>query len=120
MTLLIAIKKQSENMLLKNKNIAKIIFAILFALCLTKMPYGYFQLVRFLGMVFFVWLAYVDNSKKDKTLFIIWVLSVLLINPFIKIALGRTIWNIVDVVWAILLIGSIWADKKTESAQTRS
>ena len=102
-------------MLLNNKTIAKILLVILFALCLTKMPYSYFQLVRFIGMIFFLWLAYVDSSKKDKTLFIIWVLSALLINPFIKIALGRTIWNIVDVVWAILLIVSIWADKKTES-----
>ncbi len=84
------------------------------------MPYGYFQLIRFLGMTTFAWLAYIDNSKKDKTLFIIWVASALLINPIIKIALGRTIWNIIDVVWAILLVATIWVDKKAASDQNRS
>ncbi|MBP5375388.1 MAG: hypothetical protein J6Y38_03540 [Bacteroidaceae bacterium] len=29
---------------------------------------------------------------------------VLLFQPFIKIALGRTMWNIVDVIVAILLV----------------
>jgi len=98
----------------------KIILAILFLLCLAKMPYGYFQIVRFLGMASFAWLAYVDSSKKDKTLFIIWVSSALLINPIIKIALGRTIWNIVDFVWAIILLASISVDKRAISDQNRS
>jgi hypothetical protein len=75
------------------KTITKIILTILFIACLFKMPDGYFQLVRVLGMASFVWFAYIDNERKDKTLFIIWILSALLINPFIKIALGRTIWN---------------------------
>ena len=97
------------------KLIIKVIVAILFLVCLLKMPYGYFQFVRFLGMAVFIWLAYVDNQKSDKTFLIIWVVSALLINPFIKVALGRTIWNIVDVVWAIILIASIWLDKKTAS-----
>jgi hypothetical protein len=102
------------------KTIIKIILAILFLVCLLPMPYGYFQLIRFLGMTTFAWLAYIDNSKKDKTLFIIWVASALLINPIIKIALGRTIWNIIDVVWAILLVATIWVDKKAASDQNRS
>lgn len=82
------------------------------------MPYGYFQIVRFLGMASFAWLAYIDSSKKDKTLFIVWVSSALLINPFIKIALGRTIWNIVDVIWAIILLASISGDKRVTSEQS--
>lgn len=102
------------------KTIIKIALALLFLGCLFPMSYGYFQLVRFLGMTAFAWLAYIDNSKQDKTLFIIWIASALLINPIIKIALGRTIWNIIDVVWAILLIATIWTDKKVASDQNRS
>lgn len=41
----------------------KITHSILFVLCLLKMPYGYFQLVRFAGMVGFVLLAYFDFQK---------------------------------------------------------
>ncbi|MEO9209724.1 MAG: DUF6804 family protein, partial [Ginsengibacter sp.] len=60
----------------------------------------------------FVWLAYKDNSRKDKTLSIIWIASALLINPFIKIVLGRTVWNIVDVALAIILIATILIERK--------
>ncbi|MBI1780034.1 MAG: hypothetical protein HYR66_01485 [Sphingobacteriales bacterium] len=102
------------------KSIVKIITAILFLVCLLKMPYGYFQFIRFVGMAVFIWLAYLDNQKSDKTFLIIWGVSALLINPFIKVALGRTIWNVIDVVWAIVLVASIWADKKTSSDQNRS
>ena len=107
-------------MTLTGKTITKIILTILFILCLANMPYGYFQIVRFLGMFIFAWFAYIDGSRKDKTLFIIWVSSALLINPFIKIALGRAIWNLIDVVWDILLIVTIWVDRKTPIDQNRS
>jgi len=89
----------------------KVILAILFMGCLLDMPYGYFQLVRFVGMGGFILLAYFDSSRKDKTLMIIWILFALLINPFIKVALGRAIWNVVDVIWAITLIITIFLNK---------
>jgi hypothetical protein len=38
----------------------------------------------------------------------------LLFQPFIKIALGRTIWNIVDVAVAILLLVLIFTENKKE------
>ena len=97
------------------KSYIKIITPILFLICLLKMTYGYFQFIRFLGMAVFIWIAFINSHKSDKTFFIIWVLSALLINPFIKVALGRTMWNIVDVVWAVIMVASIWSDKKTVS-----
>ena len=92
------------------KVIIKIILAVLFLCCLLDMPYSYFQLVRFLGMTGFVWLAYQERNSQDKTILIIWIASALLINPFIKVALGRTVWNAVDIVWALILIFTIWKD----------
>ena len=71
------------------------------------MPYGYFQLVRFVGMTGFIILAYLDKDKEDKIQMIVWICSALLINPIFKIALGRTIWNIVDVILAIVLLTSL-------------
>lgn len=91
----------------KTENLIKIILSILFLVCLLDMPYGYFQLVRFLGMVGFAILAY-NNYQKNQTFFIIWLASAVLINPIFKITLGREIWNIVDVIWAIILIVSIF------------
>jgi hypothetical protein len=43
----------------------KIILAILFLLCLLEMPYGYYQIVRFAGLVGFGILAL--SSKRNKT-----------------------------------------------------
>ncbi len=88
----------------------KFALSVLFIFCLFEMSYGYYQAVRFLGMAGFVWLAYTDNERKEKSLVIVWVLSALLINPFIKVPLGRTIWNIADIIWAIILIITICID----------
>lgn len=96
------------------ETIIKITLSILFLVCLLDMPYGYFQLVRFLGMVGFAILAY-NTYQKNQTWFVIWLASAILINPIFKISLGREIWNIVDVIWAILLIASIFIKQtKTE------
>ena len=100
--------------------VLKSLLAALLLLCLFQMPYGYYQLVRFLGMVIFGWLAFIDSKRKDKTLFIVWISSAVLINPLIKISIGRTIWNVVDVIWAILLVATIWTDKNKLSNQNRS
>ncbi len=71
------------------------------------MPYGYFQLVRLIGMFGFILLAYYDSQKSNKLFMILWICSAILINPLFKIALGRTIWNTIDVIWAIILITTI-------------
>lgn len=86
--------------------------------CLFNMPYTYFQLVRFVGMTIFILLAYLDKDKTNKTIRIVWICSALLLNPFIKVALSRTIWNSVDVVLAVLLIGSILIDKNKKPIVT--
>ena len=89
----------------------KIILSILFLICLLDMPYGYYQFVRFIGMISFGLLAF-ENYQNNQTWFVIWISSALLINPFFKLALGRDMWNIVDVIWAVLLIVSIFLNNK--------
>ena len=95
-----------------NKTIAiKIILSILLLVCLFDMPYGYYQFVRFIGMISFGLLAF-DKNQKNQTWFVIWISSAILINPFLKIALGRDIWNIIDVLWVILLVVSMILNKR--------
>ncbi len=89
-------------------SIIKIILSILLLLCLADMPYGYYQFVRFLAMAAFVFLAYIANEEGKQTEGLILVLLALLFQPFFKIALGRELWNIVDVIVAIGLIGSLF------------
>jgi len=95
--------------------IIKIVLAILFFLCLLKMPYGYFQFVRFAGLIGFAILAYQANEKQNKTEMIIYICLAILFQPFIKIAFGREVWNIIDVVIGIGLIVSIFLKPKSKT-----
>ncbi len=93
--------------------IIKIVLAILFFLCLLKMPYGYFQLVRFAGLIGFAILAYQANVKQNKVEMIIFICLAVLFQPFLKVSFGRDIWNIIDMVIGVaLLISIFWNPKK--------
>ncbi|WP_456441872.1 DUF6804 family protein [Psychroserpens sp.] len=92
----------------------KVILTILFLLCLLDWSYGYYQFVRFIGLIGFSALSY-QQYKKNNIWFIVWLASAVLINPFFKIALGRTIWNIIDIVWALLLIISLLKYRNSQS-----
>ena len=86
------------------KPIIKVIIAVLLLLCLADMPYGFYELVRFATAAAFVYLSYdYFKSKKDGLGFTVAGLA-LLFQPFFKVALGRTIWNFVDVIVAVGLI----------------
>lgn len=98
----------------------KIALAILFFLCLLKLPYGYYELVRFLALIGFAYLAYQANQENNNTAAIIYTALALLFQPFFKIALGRELWNIVDVVVAIGLIVSIFQKRKTTMEKPKS
>jgi len=92
--------------------ITKIILSLLFILCLFDMPYGFYQLVRFSGMIGFAILAYKEYEKEKNNRMIFYIISIILINPIFKISLGRELWNIVDIIWAVILTTSIFIEKK--------
>jgi Family of unknown function (DUF6804) len=89
-------------------NIIKIILSVLLFLCLLKMPYGYYQLVRFIAAVVFVFLSYQSYQKKDNGYSYIFAVLAILFQPFIKISLGRGIWNTIDVIVGIGLFVTIF------------
>lgn len=78
--------------------------AAILLLCLAPMPYGYFTLVRILATVVFGLYAYKCYVAKKEGLTWVFVTLALLFQPFAKVGLGRTIWNIIDVIVAIGLI----------------
>lgn len=93
-------------------NSIKVILSILFFICLADMPYGYYQFVRFAGLIGFVILAYQANQQGRQTEMIIYGGLALLFQPLFKIALGRQMWNIVDVIVGIGLLISIFIKPK--------
>jgi hypothetical protein len=95
--------------------IIKVVLAVLLFLCLLEMPYGFYQFVRFAGLIGFAILAYQANQQGRQTEMIIYGGLALLFQPFFKVALGRQMWNIVDVIVGLGLLASIFLRPKTEN-----
>ena len=92
--------------------------AALLLLCLTPMPYGYFQLVRFVAMVAFGIMMYRYYVNDKAIAAVVFGVQALLFQPIFKIALGRTTWNVNDVLVAVLLIGLFVLEKGIEKKAT--
>lgn len=72
-----------------------------------------------LSVLGFIILAYYSYEQKGNVKVIIYIALALLFQPFVKMALGRTIWNVVDVTVVLGLIGSLFVkriSKLTKSA----
>ena len=78
------------------------------------MPYGYFQFVRFTGFIGFAILAHLANKRGNRIEMILYGSMALLIQPFLKVAFGRQIWNIIDIALGLGLLVSIFLKQKTE------
>ena len=87
---------------MKPVTILKIALALLSVTCIFNIPYGYYQLYRFIALGSFIYLAYAE--QEDKGWMIVWLISALLVQPFFKASLGREVWILVDIIWAILLV----------------
>ena len=94
------------------QNITKIILAILFFICLADLPYCSYKLVRFVALLGFGALAYWAAEEKKQTQTIIYIVLALLFQPLFKIALGKELWNIIDVIVGVCLLASIWLKPK--------
>lgn len=97
-----------------SEKVIKVVLVILMFLCLLEMSYGFYEFVRFSAFIGFGILAYKANEKNKNTEMILFISLALLFQPFFKIALGRTIWNIVDVVvgfWLVISLRSSFVEK---------
>ncbi len=92
--------------------------ATLLLLCLAPMPYGYFMLVRFVMMVACGWMAYQYYMRQKEVAMWVFITIAMLFQPLYKISLGRTIWNVIDVIVAIFLVLIYFVEKRME-AKTR-
>ena len=98
-----------------NNSIIKIGLAIVLFLCLLNMPYGYYQFVRYLAMVSFAHLAYTSNEQNNKNEVFVYIVLAILFQPFLKIALGKEIWNFIDVIVSIGLLLSLINKNKNKT-----
>ena len=100
---------------MKEESKIKLLLVFLILICLFKWPYGVYMLIRVILCIGFGYLAYRANIDKKETSTIVFVGLVILFQPIFKIALGRTVWNIVDVVLAIGLLIDIFKPSKNSN-----
>lgn len=94
------------------ENLIKIALAVLLLLCLFHMPYGYYQIFRFIAVVGFAILAFYEYERKNIPLLIVLVGLALLFQPLVKVPLGRQAWIIIDVVVAAGLVATLFIKKQ--------
>lgn len=94
--------------------IAKIVLVVLLFGCLLDMAYGYYQLVRLVAMIGFGILTYQAKLQNKQVEVILYGVLALIFQPFFKIALGRDLWNTLDVIVGVGLLLSLVRNKKNE------
>lgn len=82
--------------------------AILLLACLLHLPYGYYELFRFIAVVGFAILAWFEYERKNIIMAIVFVALALLFQPLSKVPMGRQVWIIIDVIVAAGLIIAVF------------
>ena len=99
---------------IKLEYIIKVSLSVFMFLCLFDMPYEFYQLVRFVSFFGFAILAYKSHQKENEIETVVYACLALLFQPFLKITLGRDLWNIVDVIVGAGLLLSIINRRKSK------
>lgn len=75
-------------------------------------------MVRFVSMLGLAYLALDEfrESKEFNNKVFMYIALAILFQPLFKISLGRTLWNMVDVVVAIYLLYEVWKSKQINKA----
>lgn len=94
-------KRQTKNDL---TFVVKIILVIILLSCLLPLPYGAFELIRFASLIGFGYLAYKYYKAHHEGRALAFGALALLIQPFFKLSLGRSMWNLVDVAIVVFII----------------
>ena len=89
------------------KEIVSIVLAFTLLICLFPLPYGFFVLIRLVSTIVFGYLAYDFYQRGETAKCIVAALIVLLFQPFAKISFEREIWNVIDIIVALLLFGNV-------------
>ena len=93
------------------KEVASIVMAIVLLLCLFPLPYGCFVLVRMLATVLFGYLAYDFYQRGATAACVVGVLIAILFQPIAKVTFSREVWQVIDLIVALLLFGNVIWDR---------
>lgn len=88
----------------KQENWWLFFLALLLFGCLFPFQYGYFQLVRIAVTFSFAFFSFQKYLSKKFILALIFLFGAILFNPIKKFALGRDLWNVVDIAFGLFLL----------------
>ena len=83
----------------------KLILAILLVLCLARMPYSYYMVMRVIACIIFALLAF-NTQRQENGLTVALIVLLIVFQPILKAPFNRQTWNTIDVMVAIGLL--IW------------
>lgn len=78
--------------------------SVLLLLCLFKMPYECYTIIRVITMGIFALFSYTYYQDKNEKLCFVFGTLALLFQPFVKVGLSRVTWNCIDIVLAIFIL----------------
>lgn len=87
------------------KTLIKFVLAIFFTVCLFKMPYNYYQAVRFISLIGFAALIYLDIKDRFYFFLPIAIAGLIIFNPIYPFTFKREIWQQIDKGLAVILMG---------------
>lgn len=93
------------------KEIVCIGLALVLLLCLFPLPYGAFVLVRLITTCVCGYLAYDFYRRGDTIRCVVAALVAIVFQPIAKITFEREIWQVIDVIVALMLFGSVIWDR---------
>lgn len=105
--------KMDKNLIEKRPHlIPSLIATAMLLLALAELPYGYYQLLRFVVCGVSVYVAFTAFSWQK--IWAVWLFGIiaLLFNPLIPIHLSREIWQPIDAICAVLFIVMAFVLKK--------
>ncbi|MDR2222945.1 MAG: hypothetical protein LBE34_09410 [Flavobacteriaceae bacterium] len=94
------------------ERILKLGVVAIFLLCLLPMSKELFEFTRFILIVLFGILAYTEHLNANIKLFGFYLAMIVLFQPFIPIPLDKMMWNVVHLVLAVAVLGSLFLVKK--------
>jgi len=98
-------------------NILRFVVAILLLIwALTKLPYSYYTLLRWITFTYACYSAYLTFNVQPEGWFVTYLFIALLFNPFIPPRFDSTVWDLIDVATAVYIIVSIFCMNKYQKS----
>jgi hypothetical protein len=97
------------------ETLIKISISCLLLICLLQLPFGYFQLIRFISVVGFAILAWYSYERKQFPVVIVYLGLAVIFQPLMVVPMEGTRWVFASILVAAGLVISIFVKGKAKT-----